>query len=208
MDKSTHEEHLSLPLQTSTKQFKLAVTFLTGYNGIFNVKSKNFKLYFTRSINDDDFTQLTIPPGLFEIESLNKEIKPKIIEQSHFTEDTYPFEIKPYFGTLGNIIEISSKNKGTQISFTPNKSIGDLVGFKPKVIYEEYIVSVYPVVILSSDNIFLESDITQGMIFEGKRSGVFHIWTMTVNPGYKYVEFCAGSNSWLMMDTKQPEILS
>ena len=30
MDKSTHEEHLSQPLQTNNKQFKLAVTFLTG----------------------------------------------------------------------------------------------------------------------------------------------------------------------------------
>ena len=30
MDKSTHEEHLSQPLQTNNKQFKVAVTFLTG----------------------------------------------------------------------------------------------------------------------------------------------------------------------------------
>ena len=27
MDKSTHEEHLSQPLQTNIKQFKIAVTF-------------------------------------------------------------------------------------------------------------------------------------------------------------------------------------
>ena len=36
-DKSAHEEHLSQPLQTNIKQFKIAFTFLTGYNGIFNV---------------------------------------------------------------------------------------------------------------------------------------------------------------------------
>ena len=29
-DKTTHEEHLSQPLQTKNKQFKTAVTFLTG----------------------------------------------------------------------------------------------------------------------------------------------------------------------------------
>ena len=39
MDKSTHEDHLSQPLQTNNKQFKIAVTFLTAYNGIFNVTS-------------------------------------------------------------------------------------------------------------------------------------------------------------------------
>ena len=40
MDKSTHEEHLSQPLQTNNKQLKIAVTFLSGYNGIFNVRKK------------------------------------------------------------------------------------------------------------------------------------------------------------------------
>ena len=64
MDKSTHEEHLSQPLQTNNKQFKIAVTFLTGYNGIFNVTNANNKVYFTKSISDeDDFVQITISPG-------------------------------------------------------------------------------------------------------------------------------------------------
>ena len=39
-DKSTHEEHLFQPLQTNNNQYKIAVTFLTAYNGIFNVTSK------------------------------------------------------------------------------------------------------------------------------------------------------------------------
>ena len=40
MDKSTHGEHLSQPLQTTNKQFKIAVLFLTGYNGMFNITDK------------------------------------------------------------------------------------------------------------------------------------------------------------------------
>ena len=40
------------------------------------------------------------------------------------------------------------------------------------------------------------------MIFRGKRSGIIHNWTMTVNPGYKYVEKTAGDFSWCMMDPK------
>ena len=35
MDKSTNEEHLSQPLQTNIRQFKIAVTFQTGHNDIF-----------------------------------------------------------------------------------------------------------------------------------------------------------------------------
>ena len=43
MDKSSHDEHLSQPLQANNKQFKIAVTFLTAYNGIFNVTNSNNK---------------------------------------------------------------------------------------------------------------------------------------------------------------------
>ena len=55
MDKSIHEEHLSQPLQTINKQFRIAVTFLTGYNVIFNVTSKNNKFYSAKPISEDGF---------------------------------------------------------------------------------------------------------------------------------------------------------
>ena len=62
MDKSIHEEHLSVPFQTTNKQFKIAVTFLTGYNGIVNVTDKNNKFYFAKSITDKDGFILIIYP--------------------------------------------------------------------------------------------------------------------------------------------------
>ena len=40
------------------------------------------------------------------------------------------------------------------------------------------------------------------MIYKQKRSGIIHNWTMTVNPGYKYVESFAGGITWYMMETK------
>ena len=43
MDKSTHEEHLLDSLQTNNKKFKLAIFFLAGYNGIFNVTNLNIR---------------------------------------------------------------------------------------------------------------------------------------------------------------------
>ena len=73
MDKSTHEDHLSQPLQNNNKQFKIAVTFLSGYNGIFNVTTRNNKFYFKKTISDEDFIQIRIPEGAYEIESLNDE---------------------------------------------------------------------------------------------------------------------------------------
>ena len=200
MDKSTHEEHLFQPLQTNNKQFKIAVTFLSAYNDIFNVTNSNNKFYFFKSISDEDHIQVTIRPGVYEIEALNNEIKRIIIDEGHYTEVDYPFFIKPDFNTLGSIIEISPP--GPVISFVPNDSIGELLGFDKTTIYVEYNISPNPVDIISFDNIFIECDIARGMIYRGKQSNIIHNWTMTVNPGYKYVERFFGGISWYMMENK------
>ena len=110
MNKSTHTEHIYEPLQTNNKQFKIAITFRTGYNGIFNIASKNNKFYFSKSIIDDNhFQNITNPEGAYEIENLNKEIKRIIIDEGHFTFEEYPFLIKPNFSTRGSIIEICNE---------------------------------------------------------------------------------------------------
>ena len=200
MDKSTHEEHLFQPLQTNNKQFKIAITFLTGYNGIFNVTNSNNKFYFLKSITDDDHIQITIPPGAYEIESVNNEIKRIIIDKEYYTETNYPFNIKPNFTTLGCIIEISTQ--GPVITFIPDDCIRGLLGFNKTTIFEEYNLSPNPVDILSFDNIFLECNIAQGMIFKGKRSGIIHNFTMDVDPGYKYIEKFRGGVQWYMVESK------
>ena len=136
MDKCTHEEHLSQPLQTSNKQFKLRVIFLAGYNGIFITTSSNNKFYFMKSISEEDgCTQFTIPPGAYEKESLNNEVKVNIIDEGHYTEANYPFTIQPNFSKLGSTIEISPQ--GPIISFMFDDSIRDLLGFNARTFYEE-----------------------------------------------------------------------
>ena len=201
MDKSTHKEHLSQPLQTNNKPFKIAVTFLTVYNGIFNVTNSNNKFYFIKSITDKDgYILITIPPGAYEIESLNNEIKRIIIDEGHYTEANYPFNIKPKFSTHGSFIEISTQ--GPVITFAPDDSVRDLLGFNKTTIFGEYNLSPNPVDILSFDNIFLECNIAQRMIYRGERSGIIHKFTMDVNPGYKYIEKFRGNIQWYMMESK------
>ena len=143
---------------------------------------------------------ITLPLGPYEIESLNCEIKRIIIDDEHFTEANYPFKIKPKFSTLGSIIEKS--NQESAISFRPDDSIGSLLGFNKRTIYEEYNLSDNPVDILSFDNIFIDCDIAQGMIFKGKRTGIIHNFTMDVNPGYRYIEKFRGGVQWYMMESK------
>ena len=104
MDKRTHEQHLFQSLQTNNKHSKIAITFLSAYNGIFNVTNSSNKLYFFKSISDDDHIQISIRPGVYEIEALNDEVKRNIIDEGQYTESDYPFTIKPDFNTLGSII--------------------------------------------------------------------------------------------------------
>ena len=136
MDESMHEENLSQPLQTNKKPFKIAVTFLTGYNGIFNVTKSNKKFYFMKSLTDEDgFIQISVPLGAYEIEPLNNEIKRIIIDEEHYTEANYLITKKPNFSTLGSVIEVSPQ--GPITSFMFDDSIRDLLGFNAKTLYEE-----------------------------------------------------------------------
>ena len=198
MDKTIHEEHLA---QTNNKQFKIGVTFLGGYNCIFNVTNTNNKFYFKKTITDEDgFIQITILPGAYEIESLKDEIKRLIIDEGQFTEANYPFKIKPNFSTFGSIIAKSPQ--GPIINFNFVDSIKDLLGFHAITLYEEYNLSTNPVDILSFDNVFLDCDIAKGISFKGRKSNIIQNWTRTVDPGNKFAEKFSGGISWFMMQSK------
>ena len=200
MVKSTHEEHLFKTLQTNIKQFKTAVTFLTAYNGIFNVKNSNDKFYFEKTLIAEDFLQIRIPERAYEIENLNNEIKRILIEKEHYTEANYPFTIKPNFSTLGSIVQI--KPQGPIIGFVFEDSIGSVLGFDETILSKEYNLSSNPIDIISFDNIFIETDIAQGRFFKGKRSGIIHNFTMDVDLGYKYIENFRMNIQWYMMESK------
>ena len=140
--------------------------------------------FFIKSITDeDDYIQIPISDGAYEIKSLKKEYKRIIIDHGHYTPAEYPLTNKPTFSTLGSFIEISSQ--GPAITFVPHDSIRDLLGFNKTTIYGEYDLSPNPVDILSFDNTCLDCDIAHGMIFRSKRSGIIHNFTLDVNPGFK-----------------------
>ena len=139
-----------------------------------------------KSITDeDDFVQITIQPGAYEIENLNNEIKRNIIDESLFTEADYPFKIKPNFTKLGSIIEILPQ--GPIVSFVFDDSIRNVLGFRETIIFQEYNLSPNRVDVLSFDKIFIHTDIAQGLIFKSKSSVIIHNLTMDVDPGYKNI---------------------
>ena len=101
---------------------------------------------------------------------------------------------------LGSLIETSSQ--GSLNSFLPNDSVRNILGLNATTLYEKYNLSQNSIDILSFDIFFLKCDIAQGMIFRGKQSGIFHNFTMVVDPGNKYVENFRGGVQWYMMGSK------
>ena len=163
------------------------MNFLSGYNGLFNFASSNNRFHFKKTItNQEDFVKITIPPGAYEIESLFNEIKRIIFNKGQYTEDEYPFRIKPNFSTIGSIFEISPQ--GPIIGFLFDDSMRKLLGFHEIILFEEYHLPPNPVDILSCDNIFIETDIAKGMFFKVKGTGIIDNFTMNVNTGCKFVE--------------------
>ena len=81
-------------------------------------------------------------------------------------------------------------------------SIRDLLEFNARTFCEEYNLSPNPFDIFNFNNILIETDIARGLIFCGKRSGIFHNFTLDVDPGYKYIEKFHGGVQCYMMESK------
>ena len=197
MDKSIHELFLNEALQTNNKQFKIAITFLTDYNGIFNITEANNK--FSYITPEKMIVDIEIPKGAYELEAIDLEIKRLMVSNGDSDGETFPITIKPNFNTQESIIEIED---GWEIDFTYAGTIRTLLGFDARVVSENYNLSDHLVDIISFDNIVVECDIAQGMIINGKRTRVIHNFTMDVNPGYKYMEKFRGGIMWFMMENK------
>ena len=200
MNKSTREEFLQIPLQTNHRKFKVAVTLLTGYNGIFNIIDKNYKFFYLTHTNMPK--EIIIPPDNVkktdDITSFNTKIKELIVEVGDATGENYPFLIRPNFVNLGSIIEIDN---GWEIDFTQIGTIREVLRFKSKRISKEINHSDDPVDIISFDIIFIETDIVSGMNIDGKRTGVIHNFTMDADPGYRYLEKFRGRIQWFMVES-------
>ena len=131
---------------------------------------------------------------------MNEEFKKIIIDEGFYSEKDYPITIKPNFSTLSSIIQIQPQ--GPIIGFVFDDTVGDLLGFNETILWEENYLSPNRVDILSFDNIFIPTDIAQGMIFKGKRSGIVHNLAMDVDPSYKYIEKFRDGVQCYVMDTK------
>ena len=95
----------------------------------------------------------------------------------------------------------SEPGRGGQISLVQDDSLGGLLGFKRIVIHDEYKLSDNSVDISSFEEIFLETDIAQGITYKRKRPGIFHNFTINVSPGFENFEKFRGGVQQYMMES-------
>ena len=71
------------------------------------------------------------------------------------------------------------------------------------LIQRQYMKNIiyHHILLISFDNLFIETSIYEGIIFKAKRSGIFHNASMNVNPGYKFIEKFRGGVQWYRMRT-------
>ena len=83
-----------------------------------------------------------------------------------------------------------------------NDSTRNLLRLQETILYKECNQSTNPVDIISFDKIFIETVIAKGLIFKGKRTGITMKFTMSVSPGYKFINNFERGVQWYMMETK------
>ena len=82
--------------------------------------------------------------------------------------------------------------RGIQIIGIHDDSLRNLLAFEPVVKYEEYNLSYNPVDMLPLDIFFLGTESAKAIVFEGKRTGIVHNFTLDVDLGYNYIENFGG----------------
>ena len=73
ISKSSHEEHLAQALQTDKKWNSCYLS--SWLNWYFQRYKQKYWVLLTISFIDDDFNEIITPPGAYEVESLNTELK-------------------------------------------------------------------------------------------------------------------------------------
>lgn len=161
---------------SSSNEWEMGFHDLLTYNSIPNIEENiNDKIYFT------DGTIIKLPTGSYEIDSINEFIKKQIERQKLDIN----FKLIANNNTLKSEIFCDK-----EIDFTPNETIGSLLGFCNKEIIKPNIWTESPnqVSINKVDVIRITCNVVRGSYIDGVEGHVLHEFYPTVAPGFKIVE--------------------
>lgn len=149
--------------------YEVGLSNFESFNVIPNIDESNNQFVYGNS-------SLTIPTGAYEIDDISNYIQKNL--------PNIKISIIPNSNTSTVTIE-----SNVSINFTPDNSIGRLLGFKNRILEENIMhISDFPVQIIKVNALYIDCSIASGSFSNGKPSHIIHQFFPTVAPGYKIVE--------------------
>lgn len=151
-------------------QYECALLYLSTFNSIPNIDSRNNKFYYGAK------EVIELPEGAYELQDICDYLK------AHVQDAT--FQLYCNNNTLKTYIYCSK-----DIHFEKDNSLGKLLGFEKQILRGNILhESQLPVNILSTSVIRIECDIASGSFINGEPSHIIHEFVPNVPPGYRIIE--------------------
>lgn len=155
-------------------EYVIGLTNFETFNAIPNIDETNNKIFYGSSGKD----YITIPPGSYEIQDLNRYL------EGEFNEKSITFKVFPNNNTLKSVIRST-----TDITFKDG-TIGKILGFNNGTVKGDGFdhMSDNPAEIIKVNSLCIDCSIAEGSYLNGKPVHIIHQFFPNVRPGYKIIE--------------------
>ena len=128
-------------------------------------------------IVENDFFEIYLTPGVYELVDINNAIKQKINESDY----DFKFDLIPDTISMKSVLTTSNN-----IQF--NSKLNTVLGFTHTVYPPGTHTSEKPVMITTTDKVHLKCDCVDGSIVNGIREQIFFSFNLSAPPGYKIIK--------------------
>jgi len=177
--KSDMNINFPVPIElNSNRNYQAGLLWFSAYNTIFNVDENNNQLNY--SVDNQKYIA-SLDKGAYEINQMNIEFQRLMGLKDHAV-----ISIGIDRSTSKSTITVP---KGIEIDFSNSKTIGNILGFKKKVIKAGYHKSDNIVQITNISTINIECSIIQNSYINGKQTNIIYSFpSYTVPVGGKIIE--------------------
>ena len=128
-------------------------------------------------IVENDFFEIYLTPGVYELVGINNAIKQKINESDY----DFKFDLIPDTISMQSVLTTSNN-----IQF--NSKLNTVLGFTHTVYPPGTHTSEKPVMITTTDKVHLKCDCVDGSIVNGIREQILFSFNLSAPPGYKIIK--------------------
>lgn len=171
------------------KNYEMALVDLETYYSFPNIdaSNNNFRYWRYGGGAQHEMFNIEVPEGCYEITDINEYIQRTMKENGHYNRvnGDYCISIEPNTNTLRSVVNIA---EGYSVDFTPENSIGTVLGFDRWIYEEGYNESENLVNILSISNLRVTNDIIGSSYSNGTTESVIYAFFPNTSPGFKIIQ--------------------